>query len=70
MHDMNDIQSSVDESASDDRVEEPRDRHTDGSDEIETLNEKRSHTREIGGRKGLDPVRYGDWEKNGRCIDF
>jgi shikimate dehydrogenase len=28
-------------------------------------------TREIGGRKkGLDPTRYGDWEKNGRCIDF
>ena len=26
--------------------------------------------REIGGRGGLDPVRYGDWEKNGRCIDF
>jgi len=25
---------------------------------------------EIGGRKGLDPTRYGDWEKNGRCIDF
>ena len=21
-------------------------------------------------RGGLDPVRYGDWEKNGRCIDF
>ncbi|MEX0915685.1 MAG: DUF1674 domain-containing protein [Wenzhouxiangellaceae bacterium] len=26
--------------------------------------------REVGGRKGPDPVRYGDWEKNGRCIDF
>ncbi|HVT33834.1 MAG TPA: DUF1674 domain-containing protein [Rhodanobacteraceae bacterium] len=27
--------------------------------------------REIGGRTdGLDPTRYGDWEKNGRCIDF
>lgn len=27
--------------------------------------------REIGGRKdGTDPTRYGDWEKNGRCIDF
>ena len=27
--------------------------------------------REIGGREsGLDPTRYGDWEKNGRCIDF
>jgi hypothetical protein len=26
---------------------------------------------EIGGRKdGTDPTRYGDWEKNGRCIDF
>jgi len=26
--------------------------------------------REIGGRKGADPTRYGDWEKDGRCIDF
>ena len=26
--------------------------------------------KEIGGRDGLDPTRYGDWEKNGRCIDF
>lgn len=26
--------------------------------------------REIGGRSGPDPTRYGDWEKNGRCIDF
>jgi hypothetical protein len=26
--------------------------------------------REIGGRKGPDPTRYGDWEKGGRCIDF
>lgn len=26
--------------------------------------------KEIGGRKGPDPTRYGDWEKAGRCIDF
>jgi hypothetical protein len=26
--------------------------------------------REIGGRDGPDPTRYGDWEKAGRCIDF
>ena len=26
--------------------------------------------KEIGGRKGPDPTRYGDWEKKGRCIDF
>lgn len=25
---------------------------------------------ESGGRDGPDPTRYGDWEKNGRCIDF
>ena len=25
---------------------------------------------EIGGRAGPDPTRFGDWEKNGRCIDF
>jgi len=26
--------------------------------------------KEVGGRDGPDPTRYGDWEKNGRCIDF
>ena len=25
---------------------------------------------EIGGQKGPDPTRYGDWEKNGRVTDF
>ena len=26
--------------------------------------------KEIGGRKGPETTRYGDWEKNGRCVDF
>jgi hypothetical protein len=26
--------------------------------------------KEFGGRDGLDPTRFGDWEKNGRCVDF
>lgn len=26
--------------------------------------------KEVGGREGPEPTRYGDWEKNGRCIDF
>jgi hypothetical protein len=26
--------------------------------------------REIGGPKGPEPTRYGDWERSGRCIDF
>jgi hypothetical protein len=25
---------------------------------------------EIGGQAGLEPTRFGDWEKNGRCTDF
>ena len=26
--------------------------------------------REIGGRDGPEPTRYGDWEKAGRAVDF
>jgi len=25
---------------------------------------------EIGGREGPEPTRYGDWEVQGRCVDF
>ena len=25
---------------------------------------------EVGGAKGPEPTRYGDWEKGGRCTDF
>jgi hypothetical protein len=25
---------------------------------------------EVGGRGGADPARFGDWEVNGRAIDF
>ncbi|HXH04405.1 MAG TPA: DUF1674 domain-containing protein [Candidatus Competibacteraceae bacterium] len=30
----------------------------------------RQPPKEIGGPKGPEPTRYGDWEKGGRCIDF
>lgn len=26
--------------------------------------------KELGGQKGPEPTRYGDWEKNGRVTDF
>ena len=35
-----------------------------------SASEPSTEVKEIGGREGLDPTRYGDWEKNGRCIDF
>nr|ABR27851.1 hypothetical protein [Triatoma infestans] len=28
------------------------------------------HTGEIGGPKGVEPTRYGDWERKGRVSDF
>ena len=36
----------------------------------DTLTDVADRPKEIGGRGGLDPTRYGDWEKAGRCIDF
>ena len=32
--------------------------------------DKQPQKKEIGGPRGLEPTRYGDWEKAGRCIDF
>ena len=29
-----------------------------------------SKVAETGGPAGLEPTRYGDWERKGRCIDF
>jgi hypothetical protein len=31
---------------------------------------KQDAPREIGGREGPEPTRFGDWELRGRCIDF
>lgn len=32
--------------------------------------EAKARPKELGGREGLDPARYGDWEKKGIAIDF
>ncbi|WP_246246981.1 DUF1674 domain-containing protein [Candidatus Methylobacter favarea] len=42
---------------------EPEQPISDPADKAQTVEE-------IGGIKGPEPTRYGDWEKNGRCIDF
>ncbi|MEC8462712.1 MAG: DUF1674 domain-containing protein [Pseudomonadota bacterium] len=39
-------------------------------EEQENLSKEQEGKTEIAGREGLDPTRYGDWEINGRCIDF
>ncbi|KAL0358878.1 UNVERIFIED_CONTAM: Succinate dehydrogenase assembly factor 4, mitochondrial [Sesamum angustifolium] len=42
-----------------------KDEEIDGGDEF--VNKQ---TGEVGGPRGPEPTRYGDWEKNGRCYDF
>lgn len=51
-----------------------KDKETDASNE--SKNEKKNEyknpkdVKEIGGPKGPEPTRYGDWEKGGRVTDF
>ena len=40
------------------------------SKETVTSDADKGEETEIGGREGPDPTRYGDWEINGRCVDF
>ena len=32
--------------------------------------QEKAHIKEVGGPKGPEPTRYGDWERDGRCVDF
>lgn len=56
-----------------DAVPEPADQ-TDATDvtDNKVVDWQRPETwpREIGGNRGPEPTRYGDWESNGRCTDF
>lgn len=40
------------------------------ADGTEVLSGQNPKTGEVGGPKGPEPTRYGDWEKKGRCVDF
>lgn len=39
-------------------------------EENEKSSDQEEPSKEMGGRKGPDPVRYGDWENNGIASDF
>jgi len=38
--------------------------------EIKSKPQSTDKPKEIGGRDGPDPTRFGDWENKGRCVDF
>lgn len=46
------------------------DKPRDVEDEGAQVKRQDQQPKEYGGPKGKEPTRYGDWEKNGRCIDF
>jgi len=52
------------------RVPEPADGQDPGTQPSTGDAAAKAPPREIGGRDGPEPTRYGDWEKNGRCVDF
>lgn len=45
-------------------AEENEDDEGEGGDHVNKL------TGEVGGPRGPEPTRFGDWERNGRCSDF
>lgn len=47
--------------------EQPPSPSADGKPPKETTAKE---AKEIGGPKGPEPTRYGDWEVGGRCTDF
>ncbi|GAB1407300.1 hypothetical protein MASR1M8_12190 [Thermomonas brevis] len=53
-----------------DPAPEPANAPVPPEDTAPTADQAPAPATEIGGRDGPEPTRYGDWEKNGRCIDF
>jgi hypothetical protein len=58
----NPVQSPKDSALTDSVVPEPGVHATE--DAVPSV------AREIGGREGPEPTRFGDWERAGRCVDF
>jgi len=40
------------------------------AEERRKADKRESPPKELGGRDGPDPVRFGDWEKKGIAVDF
>jgi hypothetical protein len=50
--------------------ESPKSPETKPETPQDTKPAKPALPKEIGGPKGPEPTRYGDWERNGRVSDF
>lgn len=64
MTDKTNIRSDADQNS-------PSDEAGTGSENVVPAAQSDGPTqKEVGGRKGPEPTRYGDWEKNGIISDF
>ena len=52
------------------RIKEAGERAKAEAEERRRKEPHSEHAKEIGGRKGPDPTRYGDWENKGIASDF
>ena len=52
------------------QTEQPAQQETPAQQEIPKESAAKAVVTEIGGPKGPEPTRYGDWEQGGRCTDF
>ena len=52
------------------RIEAIGDQRIDLAEPAKPAAKEQPQPREIGGPKGPEPTRYGDWEVGGRCTDF
>lgn len=46
------------------------DDHGPSDEEAQEQPGSQQRPKELGGPKGPEPTRYGDWERKGRCSDF
>jgi len=52
------------------RAQEKPDNPKPGTSAPDLVTRPKEMAKEIGGPKGPEPTRFGDWERKGRCIDF
>ncbi len=52
------------------KEQDPNDTPTDEGPTRDGAEIPLEQPKEIGGPKGPEPTRYGDWERKGRCSDF
>ncbi|KAL4557009.1 hypothetical protein LXL04_035179 [Taraxacum kok-saghyz] len=53
-----------------DKIQKAQDHGDENAEDDGDEPDLNKETGEIGGPRGPEPTRYGDWERNGRCYDF